>query len=186
MGYLPQAIDLPLTTRNDALNTGGLVATPFTGSASTAVLLFTAAATFTGPQGAVQVPDWITAVNSATLGTLVTIRKTGVYRATLYVQQVAAVDVTYGISQDVAVAALTAVPSFAQVGMLAVQRRVTIAGQLQVATPLSADIMVGPELETPGSVVRFHAFLSAGGAPAATQTAAAAWFRITRINDLNA
>jgi hypothetical protein len=185
MGYLPQTIDNPLAARNEALNTTGLVATPFTGTGSTAVLLWTGAATFQGPQGAVQVPTWITAVNDAVLGTVVTLLKSGVYRASLYLQQVAAVDVTYGISADVVAGGLTAVPAFATAGMLAVQRRVTIAGQTQTATPIWTDIMVGPENTSAGVAVRFHAALSGGGAPAASQTAAAAWYRIQRINDLH-
>jgi hypothetical protein len=185
MSYLQQTIDRPLAARNEVLNTTGLVATPFTGVTSTAVLLWTGAAGFTGPQGAVQVPTWLTATNDANLGTVVTIFKPGVYSAFLYCQQVASVDITYGISADVVVGGLTAVPAFATAGMLAVARRVTIAGQTQVGITLAAEIMVSPEQSIAGSVVRFHATLSAGGAPAASQTAAAVWFRIRKVNDLH-
>lgn len=187
MGYLPQAIDLPLAARNELLNTGGLVASPFTGSVNTAVLLFAAAATPTGPQGAVAIPSWATSDNSATLGTSITLLKPGMYFVQLYVQQVASVDVVYGISQDVAAAGLlaTAIPAFATAGMLAVQRRVTIAGQTQTATPLWAIVPVSPEQSQLGSVIRFHATLGATGAPAVTQTAAAAWYRVRKLNDLH-
>ncbi len=187
MSYLPQAIDLPLASRNELLNTGGLVATPFTGSGNTAVLLFTAAATPTGPQGAVAIPSWATSANDAVAGTSVTILKPGMYFVQLYAQQVASVDVVYGISQDVAAAGLlaTAIPAFATAGFVSVQRRVTIAGQSQTSTLLSAVIPVSPEQSQLGSVIRFHATLGATGAPAATQTAAAAWYRVRKINDLH-
>ena len=185
MGYLPQAVDLPLAARNELLNTGGLVVSPFTGAVNTAVLLFTAAATPVGPQGAVAIPTWATSANDANAGTSVTLLKPGMYFVQLYCQQVAAVDVTYGISQDAAAGAITAVPAFATAGIVAVQRRVTIAGQTQVATHLSALVPVSPEQSIAGSVIRFLATLSAGGAPANTQTAAAAWYRIRKLNDLH-
>jgi hypothetical protein len=185
MGHLAQNINLPLSARNELLNTGGLVASPFTGAVNTSVLLFAAAATPTGPQGAVAIPSWAFATNDANAGTVVVLLEPGMYFAQLYVQQVASVDVTYGISQDVVVGGFTAVPAFATAGMLAVQRRVTIAGQTQISTPLSAYIPVSPENSQIGTSVRFHATLTAGGAPAVTQTAAAAWFRIRKINDLH-
>lgn len=185
MGYLPQGIDLPLAARCEALNTTGLVATPFTGSVNTAVLLFTGAAVITGPQGNTAIPTWIASANSATDGTSVTIFKPGVYDVSLYVQQVASVDVTYGISQDAAAGAITAVPAFATAGIIAVARRVTIAGQTQVATGVRSTVMVSPEQSLAGSIIRFLATLSAAGAPANTQTAAAAWFRVRKLNDLH-
>jgi hypothetical protein len=187
---LPQNINQPLATRLEVLNTTGLVATPFTGSASTTVLNFAGAATFVGPQGAVQVPSWITATNSATLGTIVTIFKKGVYIVEFYLQQLATgaagFDITWGISQDVAVGGLTAVPSFATSGMLTVQRNVSIIDELVVPHPISVPIMVSPEQEQAGSLIRFHAALTAGGPPvdALTADAGGAWFRIRAVNDL--
>jgi hypothetical protein len=161
------------------------VATPFTGSANTAVLLFTGAAVITGPQGNTAIPTWIASANSATDGTSVTIFKPGMYHVALYTQQVASVDVTYGISQDAAAGAITAVPAFATAGILAVARRVTIAGQTQVANFLDTIVTVSPEQSISGSIIRFLAALSGGGAPANTQTAAAAWFRVRKLNDLS-
>lgn len=178
MGHLPQTINLPLAQRVEALNTGGLVASPFTGAVSVAVLLFTAATAIT-PAGSTA---FISAVNDANLGTVVTINEPGVYEAELFVAQVASVDVVLGISQDVVVGGLTAVPAFATVGMLDVQRLVTIAGQTSTARGITSRIIVSPEQADAGSLVRFHATLQAGGAPAVALVAASAYFRITRLN----
>ncbi len=183
---LQQNINQPLATRLEILNTTGLVATPFTGSLSTSVLLFAGASTFVGPQGAVQVPAWIATANSATLGTTVTITKKGVYMVELYVQQLAAFDAVWGISQDVAVGGLTAVPAFSTVGMLTVQRNLSVATETIVPHHISVPVLVSPEQEQLGSVIRFHAALAGSAPPVDAFTAGSpgAWFRIRAINDL--
>jgi hypothetical protein len=188
---LDQNINKPLESRLEILNTGGLVPTPFTGGTSTTVLRFAAASTFIGPQGAVQPPSFATAVNDANLGTVITIFEPGVYIADLYVQQIAdamvGFDVTLGISQDIGAAGLTAVPSFATAGILAVHRNVSIANELIIPLPVQAPFMVSPEQSIAGSVIRFHAALTAGGAPvdALTADVPGAWFRIRRENQLH-
>lgn len=187
--HLQQNINQPLASRLELLNTAGLVAVPFTGSTSTTVLQFAGAAAsmqFFGPQGAVQVPAWITAVTAPTTATVVTIFKKGVYMVELYIQQLADFDVTYGISQDVAVGGLTAVPSFATAGMLTVSRNVSIATETIVPLPIVVPVMVSPEQEQAGSVIRFHAAATAGGPPVDALTAGSpgAWFRIRAVNDL--
>jgi hypothetical protein len=188
---LQQHIDRPLSARNEVLNTTGLVATPFTGGTSTTVLRFNGAATFIGPQGAVQVPTWLTSVNDANLGTVVTIFKPGIYAVDFYLQIVATAmvgfDVTYGISQDVGAAGLIAVPSFATAGVLSVGRLVTIATELIVPVQVTVPVTVSPEQSIAGSAIRFQAALTAGGAPvdALTPDVGGAWFRIRAENQLH-
>lgn len=186
---LPQNINRPLDTRLEVFNRSGLVASPFTGATSLTVLLFAGASGFVGPQGAIQVPSWVTAVNDANLGTLVTLIEPGTYQVDLYLEQVgdpvADTDVVYGISQDVAAGGLIAVPSFATAGMLAVQRNVSLEDI--VPLPISAIAYVSPEQSIAGSIIRFHAALGAGGPPVDALTAGdpGAWFRIRRINQLH-
>jgi len=179
MRRFAQNINLPLSERRGIINTGGLVASPFTGSASDAVLLFLAAGTVTGPTAD------IVETNSATLGTSVVITAPGVYEAKLYLQQVPAVTVVAGISQDVAAAGLTGDPSFAIAGFIDVQTKVTIAGQTAAAWSITSTIFVPPELEG-GTTIRFHATDGAGGAPAVSLTQAAPYYSIQKINDLHA
>lgn len=187
--HLRQNINQPLATRLELLNTAGLVASPYTGSASTSVLLFAgadAAMQYVGPQGAVQVPSWITAISSATLGTVITIFKKGVYMVELYVEQLADFDLVWGISQDVAVAGLTAVPTFATAGMLTVERNVSVATETIVPHQIAVPVMVSPEQEQLGSAIRFHAALAGSAPPVDALTAGSpgAWFRIRAVNDL--
>lgn len=181
-GYLPQNINLPLDQRVEVLNTGGLVASPFTGAVSVAVLLFTAASVVTGPAA------FASAANDANLGTIVTLNKPGIYSCKLYLQQVfdGAGAITFGISQDVAVGGLTAVPAFATAGMLAVRNNVNVATMTNTPLEIATRLTVSPEQADAGSLVRFHCTLSAGLAPALSLVAAAAYFRIRRINQLHA
>jgi hypothetical protein len=191
---LRQNINQALDSRVEVLNTTGLVPSPFTGATSTTVLLFVGAPTFVGPQGAVTIPSWLTAVNDANLGTVVTILKPGVYQVDLYIEEVAdamvGFDVVYGISQDVAVGGLTAVPAFATAGMLAVQRNVSVVNEAIVPLPISTTVMVSPEQSIAGSAIRFHAALAGGGPPVDALNPAAddpsAWYRIRRIDQLHA
>lgn len=191
MEHLQQNINQPLEARVEAFNGGGLVATPFTGGTSTTVLLFTAAATITGPQGNVAIPSWITATNDAALGTIVTIFKPGFYIVDLHVQvtatAMAGFDVVLGVSQDVAAGGLTAVPAFATSGMLAVERQVSIATETQIPIDITVPLSVSPEQSIAGSLVRFHAALQAGGPPVDALIAGAggAWFRVRRVNQLH-
>lgn len=188
--HLQQSINLPIPTRREVLNTTGLVASPHTGTINTTVLNFAGAATFIGPQGAVAIPSWIDSTNSATLGTTVTIFKPGVYMVELYLEQIAdamvGFDITFGISQDVAAAGLIAVPSFATAGVIAVERHVTIATETIVPHLVKVPVTVSPEQSSAGSVIRFHAALTAGGAPvdALTADTPGAWFRVRAIGEL--
>jgi hypothetical protein len=186
--HLQQSINQPLAQRLEVLNTTGLVASPFTGAVAIATLLFAGASEFIGPQGAVAIPSWLTTINDADQGTLVRIFQPGVYMAELYLEQndVGTTDTTYGISADVDVAGLTAVPSFATPGMLAVARNQTVAGETNVPLELCAPIDVSPDQSIAGVAVRFHATLSAGLAPEALVAGSpGAYFRIRRINQLH-
>ncbi len=176
MGHFSQNINLPLSARAEILNTGGLVATPFTGVVNDAVLLFTALGVITGP------PAGIVQANDANAGTSVTLFQPGVYDVKLYLQQLAAQTTEYGISQDVAAAGLIGDPSFAIAGFLEVRRSVSIAGQTAEPLGISTTVFVNAAQAANGTVIRFHATDGAGAAPAADFTAAACYYRIQRIN----
>lgn len=184
--HLQQSINLPIPTRREVLNTTGLSASPHTGTINTTVLLFAGAPTFVGPQGAVPIPSWLDSANSATLGTTVTIFKPGVYMAELYLEQLDGFDITFGISQDVAAAGLIAVPAFATAGVLTVSRNVSVATETNVPHLVKVPITVSPEQSAAGSVIRFQAALTAGGAPvdAFVADSPGAWFRIRCIGEL--
>ncbi len=173
--HLAQNINLPLALRSEIVNTGGLVADPFTGAVNDTVLLFAAVGAITGPAA------YITEINEANNGTSVTLQKAGVYEVKLYLQEVASQTVVIGISQDVAAAGLNSDPSFAIAGFLDVQSGTTGVGQVQPMS-LTTTIIVRPEDEVAGTVIRFHASDGANGAPAGSFTQAAAYYRIRRVN----
>lgn len=175
--YLPQNINRPLSHRLAIVTTGGLVASPFTGAVNTAVLLFANLGTVSGPTTEM-VSD-----NDGDDGTSIAIVKPGVYQVRLYLEADEPIDVRVGISQDVAAGGLTAEPSFATAGMLDVQRFTTLAN-LANAMCLSRNVIVSPEqsLAGVGSLIRFHATLVGGAAPAGAFVQAAAYYTIVRNN----
>ncbi len=176
MGHLPQNINYPLSLRSEIENTGGLVATPFTGAVNDVVLLFTAAGTVTGPG------IYITEVNDANNGTSVTVTKAGLYSYKLYFESFQAADIVFGVSQDVAAAGLTGAPSFAIAGFLDVQASTGVAAEVSKPLEIAGTFIVSPEQEVAGTVIRFHASTPAGAAPAAILVQATAYYRIRRIN----
>lgn len=175
---LEQGINRPLTERSEITNTGGLVASPFTGAVNDAVLLFLVAGTVVG------VPAYISEVNDANAGTSVTLFKKGVYEVKLYLEQLAAQTSEFGISQDVAAAGLTDDPSFAIAGFLEVGVSTTIAGHRRPLS-ITTTVLVQPEQEIAGTVIRFHATAGGDAPPAADFEQAAAYYSIRRLNDLH-
>lgn len=180
MGYHEQGINNPLSEQRSFVNNGGLQASPFTGVVNDAVLLFAAGGTQVGPTGDIVV------ANDANDGTSVTLNKSGIYEVKLYLEQLAATVLEYGISEDVAAAGLVNDPDFSILGMLEVGNNTTIAGQLQ-PIELVTTVLVSPEEEGgAGKVVRFHATDGANGAPALRFTQAACYYSVRRVNQLHA
>ncbi len=182
MGAEPtqQSINSPLSLRSAIVNTGGLVGSPFTGTANIAVLLFTAAGVVTGPAA------FYNEVNDAAAGTSVTLTRAGVYSVTLHLEQAATQATTMGISQDVAAAGLNSRPAFTIAGFEDVWGSLSTAAtnpSMTVTTPIYVDdALVGAG----GSVIRFHATTSGGAAPAGDLNAAPAYYRIRLVNALHA
>lgn len=174
MGHAEQSINQSLSQRIEVLNTGGFVASPFTGSASIAVLLFTAASTITGPAA------YATAVNSATLGTVVTLFKPGRYSVELGLVTAASIAPVIGLSQDVAVAGLTTTPTFANAGTTDVLATLVPAAT-NLPVKISTEIIVPRSLSQVGSVIRFLAALAGDAAPALGFIQASGYFRIRNI-----
>lgn len=175
MGHLQQNISQPLESRVEFRNEGGLVATPFTGSTNVAILLWTGAGARVGP------PSYITETNVAADGTEITIFKPGVYEARLALQQATASDTFWGISVDVAAAGLTTTPTFANAGMLDVERNISGVAE-NVMVNVTATFVVGPEHSINGRILRFHAAASGDAAPANAFIAAGCYYSVRRIN----
>jgi len=158
----------------EALNTGGLVASPFTGSVNISVLLFTAATTLTAAT------PFMTAVNSAANGTSLTIFKPGRYSVELGLATLAGVAPTFGISQDVAAAGLTGVPAFTIAGFTDVLPSLVPAAT-NIPIKITSELVVSRAQAQAGSVIRFHAALAGPAAPAASIVQTSAYFRVRNI-----
>jgi hypothetical protein len=174
---LRQNINNPLAQQRGIVNTGGLAASPFTGSTNDVVLLFNGAGTVTGPTAD------IVETNSATDGTSITISAPGVYLVKLYVAVFELATVIFGISQDQTTNLAGADPAFATPGVLDVQT-VTTAGVTFSGKEITRAVMVRPEDEG-GSVIRFLCSDGSAGAPTALLTQAAVYYSIQQINQLH-
>lgn len=175
-----QGINLPLSQRSSILNTGGLVASPFTGAVNDTVLLFSAAGAVTGPAA------FIVETNDADAGTSVLLTRAGVYVVQLYLQQAPTQASTIGISQDVAAPGLAGRPSFAIAGFTDVLDSVSVAAQ-NPSIPVSSTVEVDNDLvAVGGSVIRFHGSTTGGAAPTGDFNQANPYYRIRLINALHA
>ena len=172
---LNQPLDQEVAARNltDGLNAAVI------GAVSTSVLRFNLAAVITGAT-----PAFIRATNDADLGTEVTILKSGLYSVKLYLQAApGAFDVVYAVSQDVAVAGLTAEPTFAIAGFVDVQRTINTAVDAIVSSlELKTEIIVPHQAPGTGSMIRFHATGPAGISPLGDLVLATAYYTVERIN----
>lgn len=175
---LRQNINNPLAQRRSIVNTGGLVASPFTGSTNDVVLLFNAAGTVTGPAAD------IVETNSATDGTSVLISAPGIYLVSLYVEVVESVTVIAGISQDQTTNLAGADPAFATPGVLDVQT-MTLPASTLAGISISRAVFVSPEDADAGSTIRFLASDGSNGAPTSALTQAACYYTIEQINQLH-
>lgn len=177
---LRQNINNPLAQQRSIVNTGGLVADPFTGSTNDVVLLFGSAGTVSGPTAD------IVETNSATDGTSVTLTAPGVYIAKLFLQVNAATSLSIiaGLSVDQTTNLAAANPAFATPGVIAV-RSYTLPTAEDYACEIAAAIMVRPEDESSGRVVRFLASDGSAGAPSSILTAASCYYTIEQVNQLH-
>ena len=180
MRPLPQSINQAHFQSVGAFNIG-LAASPFTGSASDNVLLWAAAnQVVTGP------PAWTQIANSATLGTTVTLFKKGVYEVSLMLTQVASITgLVVGISQDYTGAQDSAIVWTAANGARLVSGLSTTPAATQINIPLTCRVLVTPEQEAAGSVIRFHAGLSPTDPPTAGLVQAAGAYVITWLGENN-
>ncbi len=151
------------------------------GTASTAVLRFLVA-------GTAIVSPYITATDSATDGTSITIRTPGSYRAEIMIPQVAATSLLMGISIGFAVVLpLTANPAMGVAGVIAVGGPNTLAAMTAAGRYLGVDFNVpDDESGSTRAVLRFLATDNAGATPVAAFTAAGIWARIKRQCDIAA
>lgn len=179
MGHHAANINLPIAFRSSIVNTGGFVGSPFTGAVNDTVLLFQSAGDVTGP------PSYMIEDNDADLGTSVTITSAGVYIVELHIEEAALQASTIGISQDVDAAGLSARPSFAIGGFLAVANALSVAASA-IPMNLTVPVIVTAQQAGDGSVIRFHGSTSGGAAPAGDFNRDTPYYRITRINQATA
>jgi len=134
--------------------------------------------------------EYVTAANSATLGSSVVLRMPGIYTVQFFANIVAdALIPIFGISQDVAAAGLTTAPSFATAGFFNVQPPVVavataagciipvnITSSFEVTDRQAAQVAGG----VTGSIIRFHAATSGPATPGAGVEQATGYFEIRR------
>ena len=179
MQHPRQSVNQNLDQRVEALSTGGFVASPFTGSVNTAILLFAVAATITGPAAFIDV------INSATLGTLVRLRKAGRYSVEFGVVTAASGQPVLGVSENVAAAGLTGDASFAINGIVDVLTPLAPAAT-NLPVKITTEVIVPPSFETAADPfgVRFHASAS-GNPPANLLIQASGYFRVRYLGLAN-
>ena len=174
---LPQNLNQSRSQISSAFN-ANLAATPFTGVVSTSVLLWLVA-----NEAVLGVPAYYTIANDANAGTTVQINKAGVYAVELGVAVIAAATVlVLGISQDAT--NLTNNLVIADVGALDASGLITIVDADVTFFKFTTTVIVSPEQEAAGSIVRFHAS-AANVAPAAMLLAATSYYRVRRLLDNN-
>lgn len=151
------------------------------GSSSTSVLRFLTA-------GVAIVSPYITAPDSATAGTEITIRTPGSYRAEFMIPQVASTSLLMGISIGFAtVGALTANPAMGTNGVIAVAGPHTLAAMTAAGRYLGIDFNVpDDESGSTRAILRFLATDNANATPVSTWTAASVWARVKRQCDIAA
>ena len=176
MTHLPQSLNQGRAVDVSAFN-AGLVATPFTGSTNTSVLLWDPA-----NQALTGADDFRSVENSATLGTSVTLTRKGVYLVELNLAVTAdAAALVAGISQDGT--DLNTDILITDAGALDATGLITNATDL-TNVKLTTMAFVAPEQQIAGSVIRFHA--SAGdAAPAIMLTQATSWYRVRWLYENN-
>lgn len=151
------------------------------GSTSTAVLRWLAS-------GIAIVSPYILAPDSATEGTLISIRTPGSYRAEFMLPQVAATSLLLGIAIGfAAVSPITANPAIGTGGVIATLGPNTQAAAVAQGQYLGIDFTVpDEEANTTRAILRFMATNNAGASPVAGFTAAGAWARVIRRCDIAA
>lgn len=147
------------------------------GSSDDSVLRWTAlGVTIVGP--------YITAPDSATLGTVFTISTPGVYRCEMMLVQVASTTILAGIAKGSTTGVFTGNPVINANGVVATAGPNTLPAATAIGLYLGREIVIGDsDLDGVNNQVRFLCTDGSGATPEPGLTEAGCWAAITRIAD---
>ena len=134
-------------------------ATAASGSTDTSVLLFELASI---QVGAVTLADWVTRVDSATLGTTFTILQPGVYGVDAFMGLAAGVEVSMGVTLDASVAQRQGASTMVDPQMF--DTDFSISGVISSLNPSADMAITQAQIDAGDNVIRVQAWVTTTGA----------------------